>query len=62
MFLVAKGRVKRIAKIVLLVVIFQLGRWHDTLSPFEYVWLLTVLAVLCAAIATREPDREQLEA
>jgi hypothetical protein len=52
----------RIAKLVLLVVIFQLGRFHDALSPFAYVWLLTGLAVLCAALATREPSREPLEA
>ena len=60
--MVAKDRKLRIAKLVLLVVIFQLGRWHDTLSPFEYVWLLTGLAVLCAVLTTREPDREPLEA
>lgn len=40
---------------MLLIVIFQLGRRHDTLAPFAYVWLLTGLAVLCAAVATREP-------
>jgi low temperature requirement protein LtrA len=61
-FLVAKDGRMRIAKLVLLVVIFQLGRFHDTLSPFAYVWLLTGLAVLCAALATREPSREPLEA
>ena len=61
-FLVARDRKVRTAKILLLVVIFQLGRFHDTLSPFEYVWLLTGLTVLCAAIATSQPGREPLEA
>ena len=61
-FMVAKDRRMRIAKLVLLIVIFQLGRWHDTLSPFAYVWLLTGLAVLCAALTSREPEREPLEA
>jgi low temperature requirement protein LtrA len=60
-FTVAKDRRVRIAKLVLLVGIFQLGRLHDTLSPFEYVWLLTGLAILCAALTVREPDREPLE-
>jgi low temperature requirement protein LtrA len=61
-FLVAKGRKLRIGRLVLLIVIFQLGRLHDTLSPYEYLWLLTGLAVLCAALATRQPGREPFEA
>ncbi len=52
----------RIAKLVLLVVIFQLGRLHDTLSPFEYVWLLTGSGGAVRRARTREPDREPLEA
>jgi beta-lactamase regulating signal transducer with metallopeptidase domain len=50
----------RIAKTVLLVVIFQLGRLHDTLSPHAYLWLLTGLAVLCAAVTVRQPDHDAL--
>jgi hypothetical protein len=61
-FMVAKDGKLRIVKLVLLIVILQLGRLHDTLSPFEYVWLVTGLAVLCAAITTLEPEREPLEA
>jgi low temperature requirement protein LtrA len=59
-FLVAKNRHVRIAKTVLLVVIFQLGRLHDTLSPYAYLWLLTGLAVLCAALTVRQPDHDAL--
>ncbi len=61
-FMVSTTRLGRIARVVLLVLIFQLGRFHATLSPHEYLWLITGLAVLCAGLSNRKADEEQLEA
>ena len=41
---------------MLLIAIFSLGRLHETLSPHAYLWVLTVLAGMCAALATRRGD------
>jgi len=60
-FLATTTRPGRVARIVLLIAIFQLGRLHETVSPHAYVWLLTALAVVCAALAMRSGDREDVE-
>jgi low temperature requirement protein LtrA len=57
-FMVTTTRAGRVARLVLLIAIFQLGRLHETLSPHAYLWLLTVVAVVCAALAMRGDDRE----
>jgi hypothetical protein len=38
--------------------IFSLGRLHETISPHDYLWVLTVIAVVCAALAMRGTDRD----
>jgi len=60
-FMVSTTRLGRVARVFLLVLIFQLGRFHDTLSPHEYLWLITGLTVLCAALSNRKPDPEPAE-
>ena len=42
--------------ILLVVAIFSLGGWHETLSGEQYVWLLAALGVVCAAIASTTLD------
>ena len=44
----ANGRVPGIARFVVVLATFQLGRLHDALSPHGYVWLLTAWVVMCA--------------
>ncbi len=51
-FLVSLGRLGVIARVVLLVVTFQLGRLADVLTPREYVWLLAGWTVMCATLST----------
>ena len=48
-FMSAK-RLSGAARLVLLIAIFSLGRLHETVSPHTYLWLLTALAVVCAAL------------
>jgi low temperature requirement protein LtrA len=60
-FLAAKTHAGRVWRAVLLVAIFNLGRLHETLGPHAYVWLLTVLAVVCAALSMRKVDREDMQ-
>ena len=59
-FMTARTHAGRAARLVLLIAIFSLGRLHETISPHAYLWVLTVLAVVCAALAMRrgEPDAE----
>ena len=61
-FMVTTTRLGRVARVFLLVLIFQLGRFHDTLSPHEYLWLITGLAAVCAVLSNRKPDEEPLDA
>jgi low temperature requirement protein LtrA len=58
-FMVSTNRVGRAARLVLLIAIFSLGRLHDVFSPHAYLWLLTALAVTCAALAWRTGDDEE---
>jgi low temperature requirement protein LtrA len=39
-------------RILLIVGIFSLGRWHESLSGEQYVWLLAAIGVVCAAVAS----------
>jgi low temperature requirement protein LtrA len=55
-FMTATTHAGRLARLALLIAIFQLGRLHETVSPHTYVWLLTALAVVCAGIAMRRED------
>jgi low temperature requirement protein LtrA len=56
------GRIPGVARFLLLLATFQLGRLHDALSPHAYVWLLTAWVVMCAALTTRRArDDEALE-
>ena len=52
-FMTAKTHLARAARLVLLIAIFSLARLHETVSPHAYLWLLTVIAVVCAALAMR---------
>ena len=55
-FMTARTNAGRAARLLLLIAIFSLGRLHETLSPHAYLWVLTVLAGMCAALATRRGD------
>jgi low temperature requirement protein LtrA len=61
-FLIGTSRVPTVVKTLLLVATFMLGRLHGVLSPHAYLWLLTGWVVLCAALATRAPGRDDAEA
>jgi hypothetical protein len=54
----AKTHAGRLARLVLLIAIFSLGRLHETVSPHTYLWLLTGLAVVCAGVAMRRGDED----
>jgi hypothetical protein len=60
-FLAATTHRGRVWRLVLLVAIFNLGRLLETLEPHAYVWLLTVLAIVCAALSMRKVDREDVQ-
>jgi len=60
-FLAAKTHAARVLRLLLLIAIFSLGRLHETLSPHAYLWLLTALGVVCAALSMRQATREELE-
>jgi low temperature requirement protein LtrA len=53
-FIGGRGRLSALVRILLLLATFQLGRLADVLSPREYVWLLMVWTVMCAALASTE--------
>jgi len=52
-FMRGTKRIPGAARAIALVATFQLGRLHETLSPYEYVWLLTAWVVVCAVVTTR---------
>jgi low temperature requirement protein LtrA len=52
-FLVADGRVSGLARALLLVATFQLGRLQPALGAYAYVWLLAAWVVMCAVLTTR---------
>jgi low temperature requirement protein LtrA len=60
-FLAAKTRPARVLRVLLLIVIFSLGRLYDTLEPHAYLWLLAVVAVVCATLSISRMTREDLE-
>jgi low temperature requirement protein LtrA len=49
----ARGRVPGIARVLVLIATFQLGRLEGELGPHGYLWLLTGWVVMCALITTR---------
>ena len=53
-FMIAASRPGRIARLVLLLATFQLGRLHHVMGPHAYLWLLTAWAVMCAVLTTRQ--------
>jgi low temperature requirement protein LtrA len=57
-FMVTTTRAGGAARVVLLIATFSLGRFHDTLSAHEYLWLLTAWTVICAALASRAPESD----
>ena len=65
-FLRAPGeRRATLARVLVLIATFQLGRLYGTLGAHEYVWLLTAWVVGCAAVSTRlghEAEQADLEA
>jgi low temperature requirement protein LtrA len=52
-FLSARSHGARVLRLILLIAVFSLGRLHETLSPHAYLWLLSAVAVVCAALAMR---------
>jgi hypothetical protein len=58
-FLLAGDRVPRVVRTALLVATFLLARVGLELTPYAYLWLLTVWVVGCAALTTRTSDRYQ---
>jgi low temperature requirement protein LtrA len=56
-FLSGATRAGGIARALLLVATFNLGRLHDDLSPHAYLWLLTAWVVACAALSRGAPER-----
>jgi hypothetical protein len=54
-FLITTSRFGRVARLFLLFAIFQLGWLHETISRHAYLWVLTGVAVLCAALSMRNP-------
>ena len=52
-FMRGTSRVSGAARVIVLVATFQLGRLHEALSPYAYVWLLTAWVVTCALVTTR---------
>jgi low temperature requirement protein LtrA len=52
-FLFGTTRVSGLARALIVVATFQLGRLHGELSPHAYLWLLTVWVVVCAALTAR---------
>jgi low temperature requirement protein LtrA len=59
-FLVSTGRASGLARALLLVATFQLGRLAPAIGSYAYVWLLAGWVVMCAALTTRTArDREQ---
>jgi hypothetical protein len=60
-FLISSRRVSGLARALLLVATFQLGRLEGELSAHAYVWLLAGWVVMCAALTTRGVDKEELD-
>jgi low temperature requirement protein LtrA len=52
-FMFATKRVSGFLRALIVVATFQLGRWHEDLSPHGYLWLLAVWVMLCAALTKR---------
>ncbi len=52
-FLFSTTRVSGFTRALIVVATFQLGRLHAELSPYAYLWLLTVWVVGCAALSGR---------
>ena len=51
-FMISASRPGRIARLVLLIATFQLGRLNLVMGPHAYLWVLTAWAVMCAALTT----------
>jgi low temperature requirement protein LtrA len=60
-FMAAKTHGARVLRLLLLIAIFQLGRLHEALSPHAYLWLLSALAVVCAALSMRRATKEDMD-
>ena len=60
-FLISSRRVSGLARVLLLVATFQLGRLEGELSAHAYVWLLAAWVVMCAVLTTRGVDKDEIE-
>ena len=58
-FLLAGDRVPRVVGAALLVATFLLARLGLELTPYAYLWVLTIWVVVCAALTTRTSDRDE---
>jgi low temperature requirement protein LtrA len=58
-FLLAGSRVPRLVRTVLIVATFLLARVGLELTPYAYLWVLTLWVVGLAALTTRTSDRDQ---
>ena len=57
-FLIASGRLGRVARTLLLIATFFLGRLHTWITPHEFLWVLAAWVVICAGLSTRSPEDE----
>jgi low temperature requirement protein LtrA len=60
-FMAARTRPARVLRVVLIVAIFSLGKLQDDLSPHAYLWLLSAVAVVCAALSMRRMSHEDMD-
>jgi low temperature requirement protein LtrA len=58
-FVRAGPRVPAIVRVLILVATFQLARLWPELSPYAYLWLLTVWVLICAAMTTAAPSGDE---
>jgi low temperature requirement protein LtrA len=60
-FMSAKTHGARALRLLLVIAIFNLGRLHETLEPHAYLWLLSAIAVVCAALSMRRATQEDMD-
>jgi hypothetical protein len=51
-FMSAHTHAGRALRLILVIAIFNLGRLHQTLTGYEYVWLLAAIGALCATLSS----------
>jgi low temperature requirement protein LtrA len=57
-FMVTTTRAGTVARVLLLIATFSLGGFYDRLDAHQYLWFLTAWTVICAALASRAPERD----